>query len=124
MSRPALDEILVRITFNDLGEPVKVVRECLGCGGKGPSTYRLETPLRGSQLGTLVSDHLVHCDQSHDMRPKIMCGFKVQIIVGELKLEAGGSRQTMVCTEEKHGYEIEHTFKLKAQTVHRNPKAS
>jgi len=77
----------------------------------------------GSQLGTLVNDHLEHCDKGHDMRPKIMCGFKVQIIVGELKLEAGGSRQTMVCTKEKHDYEIAHTFEMKAQTVHRNPKA-
>jgi hypothetical protein len=113
MSRPELDEILVRITFNDHGQAVKVVRECRGCGGSGPNTYQLGTPLLGSQLGTLVHDHLAHCAKGHDMHPRIMCGLEVTIMTDndtDPGKHTAGHR--MKCLLEKHDTTTRHQFEL------------
>jgi hypothetical protein len=111
MSRPDLDELILRIEFNDQGSATYVKRECPACGGGNTERYALNEVLPSSQLGTIVQEHLVHCDKGHNIRPKVMCGLKVHVVVGDV--EPGNTvRHPMTCMLEKHDIGVRHHFEL------------
>jgi hypothetical protein len=112
VSRPDLNELVLRIEFNDQGSATYVKRECRSCGGGNTDRYALNEVLPSSQLGAIVQEHLVHCDKGHNIRPKVMCGLKVHVVVGDVEYSSGSVRHPMTCTLEKHDIGIRHHFEL------------
>lgn len=121
MSNPLLHELNLLVEINPDGVPVAAVRECRNCGGRGKRTYYLlPQASRRTDLADVIDEHLEHCDKAHDIRPVLMCGYKVHVVV-DLKVGQSEVRHPMVCTKEKHDEEEEHNFVLKA-TTHPNPR--
>jgi hypothetical protein len=101
MSRPQLEEFTVGLAFNADGS-IDTARyiDREGCGWEG-QPISLAT-----DVGVLARTHLRHCQQSHDMRPKIMCPFT--LLVDDPDVPDSAIR----CVLEQHGVETRHRFEI------------